>query len=125
MEIWKDIEGYKGLYQVSNYGRVKSLEKIVKWGVANKLIPDTILKPLANPYCRVGLRKDNKQILKSVHRLVATAFIPNPNNLPVVMHIDDNPQNNHISNLKWGTKAMNSKDMANKGRARNQYTSNT
>jgi hypothetical protein len=125
MEIWKEIEGYEGLYEVSNYGRVKSLERIAKWGVANKVIKDTILEPKANPYCRVGLRKDNTQKAKSVHRLVATAFIPNPNNYPLVMHIDDNPQNNHVSNLQWGTKAMNSFDMAIKGRARNQYTSIT
>jgi hypothetical protein len=123
MEKWKDIEGYIGLYQISNLGRVKSLEKVVKWGVANKLIADTILQPLANPYCRVGLRKNGKQLLKSVHRLVAEAFIPNPKKYPLVMHIDDNPQNNHISNLQWGTHNMNSKDMKLKGRARNQYTS--
>jgi hypothetical protein len=125
MEIWKKIEGYEGLYEISNYGRVKSLERITKWGVANILTKDTILEPKASPYCRVGLCKDNIQKLKSVHRLVAIAFIPNPNNYPVVMHLDDDPQNNHVSNLQWGTRAMNSLDMANKGRARNQYTSIT
>ena len=122
-EIWKDIEGYVGLYQISNLGRVKSLEKTKKWGVANLTLPEKILKPLTEKYCRVRLAKNKKSSFILIHRLVAMHFIPNPNNYPIVMHIDDNPKNNRVDNLRWGTKFMNSQDMKLKGRARNQYTS--
>ena len=92
-EIWKDIEGYEGLYQVSNLGRVKSL----KWGKVK------FLKPFSdkNGYLSVHLRKDNSSYMSYIHRLVAMTFISNPNNLPQVNHKDENPSNNNVSNLEY------------------------
>ena len=96
IEIFKDIEGYEGLYQISNYGNVKSLgndktrkEKILK-------IKKTILG-----YLTVNLSKQGKYNTYRVHRLVATAFIDNPQNLPEVNHKDENKTNNHVINLEW------------------------
>ena len=102
MEEWKDIIGYEGLYQVSNLGRVRRSGKILKGGYNNK------------GYHTINLCK--KGISKSffVHRLVAIAFIPNPNNLPIVNHKDENPKNNCIENLEWCTYKYN----ANYGTAR-------
>ena len=123
MEIWKEIDGFNGLYAVSNTGKVKSLTRFKKWGRATVTLPEKLIKATYNPYPRVTLCKNGKLYGKLIHRLVACAYIENPNNYPIVMHLDDNPQNNCVNNLKWATHAMNSKDMANKGRARNQYTS--
>ena len=94
-EIWKDIEGYDGLYQISDKGRVKSLkfgkEKILK------LQKDT------NGYLQVRLSKNGKQKMFQIHRLVALAFISNPQNYPQVNHKDENPSNNNLKNLEWCT----------------------
>lgn len=103
-EIWKDIEDYEGLYQVSNIGRVKSVSKLVKtrWNNFRKT-KDLILETTKNHkgYKLVMLSKNNKIKSKQVHRLVAIAFISNPNNLPQVNHKDGNKQNNCVSNLEW------------------------
>lgn len=91
-EIWRNIEGYEGLYQISNFGRVKSLrfgkEKIMK-------------ERTINCYFAVNLHKDGKKKSYLVHRLVASAFLPNPNNLPQVNHIDEVKTNNRVDNLEW------------------------
>ena len=91
MEEWKHIEGFDG-YQVSNEGRVKSLkfgkEKILKGGKSKG-------------YLIVDLCKNGARIHEQVHRLVAKAFLPNPNNLPQVNHKDENPSNNSVENLEW------------------------
>lgn len=118
------IQGYEELYEVSNTGKVKSLERKYNWGVGKCTVKEKIIKPSACTYSRVGLSKNAKVKFYLVHRLVALHFIPNPNNYPIVMHKDDNPKNNHYTNLIWGTKYLNSQDMKIKGRARNQYTSN-
>lgn len=106
-EIWKDIEGYEGLYQVSNLGQVKSLERtiIVKNCKQSKTYPECIKIPFPNKkgYLRVQLYKNNKRRNLRVHRLVALAFIPNPDNKPKVNHIDGDPTNNVVSNLEWVT----------------------
>ncbi len=103
-EIWKDIEGYEGLYQVSNLGRVKSLAKTVIY--CNGKVyhyAETILKPCEQKkgYMKVGLHKGRKTKNAFIHRLVATAFIPNTDNLEQVNHKDENPQNNRADNLEW------------------------
>lgn len=92
-EIWKPIDGFE--YEVSNLGRVKSLPRNTTSG--------KILKPIKNwrGYLRVGLSKDGKLFLKSVHRLVAEAFIENPNNLPEVNHLSEDKTDNRVQNLCW------------------------
>lgn len=91
MEEWRDIEGYEGLYQVSNLGRVKN----VKTGKTLKG------RDNGRGYLLVGLCKNGKCHNHRVHRLVACAFIPNPNNLPEVNHKDENTGNNRVDNLEW------------------------
>lgn len=97
IEIWKDIKDYEGLYQVSNYGRVKSLGN----GKTHKTTRIMKINKQKNGYCRVILTKDGVEKNKSVHRLVATAFLENPENLPCVNHKDENPSNNNVSNLEF------------------------
>ena len=103
-EIWKDIPGYDGLYQVSNLGNVKSLERYFpsknpKTPIAH--VNEKILKLSANKkgYLSAHLNKNGKMKNIQVHRLVAQAFIPNPNGLPQVNHKDENPSNNNANNL--------------------------
>ena len=95
-EIWKDIEGYEGLYQVSNLGRVKSLG-VDKWHKGR------VIKPQFDGlkhYLFVQLYKNKKSKRFNIHRLVAKAFIPNPNNLPQVNHKDEVKTNNNARNLE-------------------------
>lgn len=109
-EIWKDIEGYDGLYQVSSYGRVRSLDRITNYANGEKhLWKGRILKPAKNRdgYLTCVLYKNGKTENKNLHRLVAQAFILNPDNLPQVNHKDENPSNNHVENLEWCTQAYN------------------
>lgn len=107
-EIWKDIEGYEGFYQVSNFGRVKSLER---FSAHKHLISERILKENnlgTGGYKSVMLYKNGVVKRFTVHRLVALAFIPNPKNLPQVGHKDENNTNNHVTNLEWVTPKQNS-----------------
>ena len=102
MEEWRDVEGYEGLYMVSNLGRVKSL--VGSYGRTRIKILDQ--KPDAHGYKRVALYKNGNKEYFKVHRLVAGAFIPNPNNLPCVNHkIDDyeHRSDNRVENLEWCT----------------------
>ena len=101
-QIWKDIPGYEGLYQVSNTGRVRSLNY-------NRTGETKVLKQGTNKggYKRVNLYKDGKFKIYFVHRLVALVFIPNPNNYPVINHKDENPKNNTVWNLEWCTQEYN------------------
>ena len=121
-EIWKDIEGYEGMYQVSNLGRVKSLARTTRANLGIRHIPEMILKPIVEEdfYCKVGLYDGNSKSKRhSVSRLVATHFIPNPNNYPNVLHKDEElpPDKAHAaSNLWWGTQKQNRKDCIDKGR---------
>ena len=106
-EIWKPVIGYEGLYEVSSYGRVKSL---CKYDSRNRFREERILKLCANRlgYLKVGLSSNNKTKKYLVHRIVAEAFIPNPNNLPIINHRDENPSNNNVDNLEWCTAKYNS-----------------
>lgn len=100
-EIWKDINGYEGLYQVSNMGRVKRLNTCDSIG---RMLDERVLKKSNNNgYEMVRLCKNAKQYGYNIHRLVAQAFIPNPENKPQVNHIDENKTNNTILNLEWVT----------------------
>lgn len=103
MEEWRNIVGFEGLYQVSNYGRVRSLDRFVKGKNGLRIVKGKILKPGKLPYgyLFVNLCKNNKVVNCRVHRLVAVAFIPNPNNLPQINHKDCNPANNSVWNLEW------------------------
>lgn len=97
-EIWKDIVGYEGYYQVSNIGRVKSLfryKKVLKGNVTTW------------GYLQVNFRKNGKSRYYSIHRLVAQAFIPNIKQFPCVDHIDGDKSNNHVENLRWCTQKDN------------------
>ena len=93
-EIWKDVVGYEGLYQVSNLGRVKSLR--IKRHVDGIMTTKT----RKNGYVFIFLHINKKRVWKSVHRLVAIAFIPNPENKSEIDHIDGNPSNNIVTNLR-------------------------
>ena len=103
-EIWKDIEGYEGLYQVSNLGRVKSLKRITKIPNAMRKQDEKIIKPKTTGYYyHVKLCKNGQVKNFTIHRLVAKTFIPNPENLPCINHKDENKLNNVVSNLEWCT----------------------
>lgn len=95
MELWKDISGYEGMYQVSNYGNIRTLKgkipKVMKPHIDNK------------GYYRQSFYKDGKSATFKYHRLVATTFIKNPDNKPQVNHKDGNKTNNHDWNLEWMT----------------------
>ena len=108
-EIWRDIKGYEGLYQISNLGRVKSLGRK---SYSNVCLKDKILNPALeckNGYKRVCLCKDGKEKRIKVHRLVAQAFIPNPDNKPIINHKDGNKLNNSVDNLEWISRSDNVK----------------
>ena len=98
-EIWRDIKGFEGYYQISNLGRVKSFCK-GKIKILNVL-------PSKRGYLRVDLRRPNKRRRCFVHVLVAEAFVPNPENKPQINHRDGNKQNNHFKNLEWSTGSEN------------------
>lgn len=100
-EMWKDILGYEGLYQVSNLGDVRSL----KYAGGNKV--KMLKQATVNGYKRVSLVKNGKGKNYLVHRLVAIAFIPNPDNLPIVNHKNEDKTNNNVNNLEWCTQEYN------------------
>lgn len=103
-EIWKDVKGFEGLYQVSNMGNVKSLGR----KVYNYFQKERILQPAKiNGYLRVALFKDSHCKNYLVHRLVAEHFITNPDNKPQINHKDGNKENNVWTNLEWNTSKEN------------------
>lgn len=124
IEEWRDVVGFEGLYQVSNLGRVKGLDRLVDTNINNvnrRIHKGKLLKPQFNNkgYKRVNLCKNGNKNMAFVHRLVAEAFIPNPNNYPIINHKDENKQNNMVwvnedgsidydkSNLEWCTQEYN------------------
>ena len=100
IEEWRPIEGYEGLYEVSSYGRVRSLDK---YDSMNRFLRGRILRLFTDGlgYLRAQLYSNSKRKSFLVHRLVAQAFIPNPDNLPQVNHRDENPSNDNVDNLEW------------------------
>lgn len=112
MEVWKDIKNYEGLYQVSNEGRVKSLPRTWIGGKGCVRHNDEKLMeqhPIWNDYLRVCLSKNGTNKWYLVHRLVAEAFIDNPDNLPQVNHKNEQKQENFVENLEWCSKEYNLK----------------
>jgi hypothetical protein len=120
IELWKYIEGYEGMYQISNQGRVKSISRKVIRGFLQDKMPFTkeLILAIAHDegdYVIVNISKNAKSGNKTVHRLVAIAFKPNPYNLPEVNHDDGDKENNNDWNLTWCTKAQNMEHAANIG----------
>ena len=110
-EIWKDIKGYEGAYKISNTGKIMSIARTIstafhnrKHVTNNRILKQTITR---HGYAIVSLNKNCRKTRYCVHRLVAEAFIPNPNNLPQVNHKDECKLNNHFSNLEWCTAQYN------------------
>ena len=112
-EEWRPVKGYEGLYEVSNLGRIKSLPRKQVTLQGRKRIyyerGEFIFNTsgLASRYLIVTLHKDGTRRSVQIHRLVAQAFLPNPNNLPCVNHKDENTLNNAASNLEWCTQSYN------------------
>lgn len=117
MEIWKDIEGYEGLYQISSLGNVKSLSRMLKHNKGGvKVKRETILKhQLTSGYPSVCLYNGNRVKQAHIHRLLAIAFIPNPDNKPEVNHINGIKKDFRIENLEWCTVSENIKHAWNTG----------
>lgn len=119
MEEWRDVVGYEGVYQVSNMGRMQSVNRIVKhWRGGLQRLKTKVLCPTIGKrgYCRIGLFKNGQCKRKLVHRLVLEAYI---GFCPLGMecrHLDDNPSNNHLSNLQWGTPKDNGTDRREHGK---------
>lgn len=103
-ERWRWVDGYEGLYMVSDYGRIMSAPKPTRtgWSIMRGSVG-------SGGYMFVNLRKNGVQKRKSIHRLVASTFVPNPNDKPEVNHIDGCKTNNCVSNLEWVTRSENQK----------------
>lgn len=124
-EIWKDIQGYEGLYKISEHGEVKGMERRIKAPQGTRVIKEKTLKPyMSNNYKKVYLCKDGKCKQYSIHRLVATNFIRPARDKEVVNHIDGNKMNNHYSNLEWCTQADNNKHAMKTGLWKNYGVNN-
>lgn len=110
-EIWKDVKGYEGLYQISNLGKIKRLSRLSYQRFGKLLLNEKVMSNVIdnNGYVVVSLTNNKKQRKFLVHRLIAIHFIKNNNNLPCINHIDGNKQNNDISNLEWCSYSQNNK----------------
>lgn len=108
-EIWKDVIGYEETYMVSSYGRVVFKERFRDNGNGGYVMPPKLCHLMETKfgYLQARLYKDNKEKKCYVHRLVASAHISNPNNYPIIDHIDTNRKNNKVSNLRWCNSSMN------------------
>lgn len=108
MELWKEVEGYEGIYEVSSLGRIRSLDRQKAEGRGNYKRKGRVLQPsTADRYAVVTLCRGGRSKYHLLHRLVAKAFIPNPDAKPYVNHIDGNVLNNKVDNLEWVTNAEN------------------
>lgn len=130
-EIWKDIEEFKGCYLISNFGRVKTIKRNVSCCGKNRVKSYVVVKEKikrysdnGHGYIVVNLCKNDKNHIRYVHRLVASAFLPNPLNLPQVNHKDENKENNVIGNLEWCTGLYNNNYGTAKIRGKYTYKKN-
>ena len=117
-EVWRDVKGYEGFYKVSNYGRVMSVDRTVVFNDGRvREFKGVLIKQIVNRfgYSAMYLKKNGKQKVGKVHRLVAEAFIPNPIGKPQVNHIDSKRTNNKVENLEWVTPRENKLHSVKKG----------
>lgn len=121
-EEWRDVVGYEGLYQVSNLGHVKGVARTIRRGNHTVTVPERVLNQNdnTNGYLRVNLSKDNRVKQSFVHRLVAEAFVDNPNEFRYIDHLDSDRHNNNAENLAWCTQSENI--AAAYARGRRKYT---
>lgn len=118
-EQWRDIPGWEGYYQASNHGRVRSLDRVVQRSTLPQTVPGRVLSPGRKPngylYVRLS-RPGNKNVLKYVHRAVLEAFVGAPPQHVDACHGDGSRDNNHVNNLRWGTRSENGLDAVRHGR---------
>ena len=103
-EIWRPIKGYEGLYEASNLGNVRSVDRVIVYSNGRKhFLKGKILKPVKNQegYLFLWLFKDSKRKTFKVHRIIMNTFVPNPSNLPQINHKDEDKTNNCVDNLEW------------------------
>lgn len=109
-EIWKSVVGYEGLYEVSNFGRIRALARAYcdKNGRVSNIKERIMKQPLSNTgYHHTALRKNGISVTRNLHRIIAEAFIPNPDNKPCINHINGDKSDNTLINLEWVTHAEN------------------
>lgn len=124
-ELWKPIKGYEGLYEISNLGRVRSIAREVQRGNSTIRIKEKMKKPYiaGGGYYYIMLSKNGKTKIFTLHRLLAEAFIPNPNNLPEVDHINTNKSDYRLENLRWVTHKENNNNIISlQNRRKSTYT---
>lgn len=125
IELWADIKDYESIYQISNHGRIKSLERVFTKSIKGHKqsisvsTPELIRINADKEYPQTSLWRNGKAKWVTIHRLVAIHFVPNPHNYKYVLHKDDNKKNPHWSNLEWGTQSQNVLDCISRGRGFN------
>lgn len=109
IENWKPVIGYEGIYEISNKGLIRSIDRVIQINGTSHRIKGRVLSIYTDNlgYQRITLSKEGKLHTMCIHKLVAEAFIPNPENKPCIDHIDTNPSNNCVDNLRWCTHSEN------------------